>query len=64
MPAGEAWIFDAWRLHNVLNPTGDQRIHLVADTVGSATFWDLVARGERPFGDNGGRARAGPPRPP
>lgn len=53
MPAGEAWIFDAWRLHNVLNPTGDQRIHLVADTVGSATFWDLVARGERPFGDNG-----------
>ncbi len=60
MPAGEAWIFDAWRLHNVLNPTGDQRIHLVADTVGSATFWDLVARGERPFGDNG--AAPVPPR--
>ena len=57
MPAGEAWIFDAWRLHNVLNPTGDQRIHLVADTVGSATFWDLVARGERPFGDNGASPR-------
>ena len=53
MAAGEAWIFDAWRLHNVLNPTGDRRIHLVGDTVGSAAFWSLVERGERPFGDNG-----------
>ncbi|HEX2224967.1 MAG TPA: TIGR03032 family protein, partial [Thermoanaerobaculia bacterium] len=34
------------------------RIHLVADTVGSAAFWDLAARGERPFG---GDAPAGPP---
>lgn len=53
MAAGEAWIFDAWRMHNVLNPTGDQRIHLVADTVGSAAFWQLVAAGERPFAANG-----------
>jgi hypothetical protein len=53
MAAGEAWIFDAWRLHNVLNPTGDQRIHLVGDTVGSAAFWELAERGERPFSDNG-----------
>ena len=53
MAAGEAWIFDAWRMHNVLNPTGDQRIHLVGDTVGSAAFWELVARGERPFSENG-----------
>ena len=52
MAAGEAWIFDAWKLHNVLNPTGDQRIHLVGDTVGSASFWNLVARGERPFAEN------------
>lgn len=44
MPAGEAWIFDAWKRHNVVNPTGDRRIHLVADTVGSGRFWDLVAR--------------------
>ena len=55
MPAGEAWIFDAWRLHNVLNPTGDQRIHLVADTVGPGR---AAVRRQR------GRARAGPPRPP
>ena len=50
MGAGEAWIFDAWQLHNVLNPTGGARIHLVVDTVGSAAFWELVERGERPFG--------------
>jgi hypothetical protein len=53
MPAGEAWIFDAWKLHNVLNPTGDQRIHLVGDTVGSAAFWGLVEQGEWPFAENG-----------
>lgn len=43
MAAGEAWIFDTWRVHNVLNPNPTRRIHLVADTVGSAAFWDLVA---------------------
>ena len=53
MAEGQSWIFDAWRQHNVLNPTGDRRIHLVADTVGSANFWDLVAQGERPFAPNG-----------
>ena len=55
MPEGQAWIFDAWRKHNVLNPTGDRRIHLVADTVGSARFWNLVKRGRRPFADDGHR---------
>lgn len=48
MAAGQSWIFDAWRPHNVLNTTGDRRIHLVADTVGTAAFWDLVGRGQRP----------------
>jgi Sulfotransferase family/Aspartyl/Asparaginyl beta-hydroxylase len=46
MAAGEAWIFDNWRLHNVLNPTPDERIHLVADTAGNAAFWQLVGTGE------------------
>jgi uncharacterized protein (TIGR03032 family) len=50
MAAGEAWIFDTWKRHNVLNPNPTRRIHLVADTVGSARFWELVARGERPYG--------------
>lgn len=45
MAAGEAWIFDTWRIHNVLNPHPTRRIHLVADTIGSAAFWDLVDRG-------------------
>jgi uncharacterized protein (TIGR03032 family) len=56
MAAGEAWIFDAWRRHNVLNPTSARRIHLVADTVGSDAFWKLVAAGHRPFADNGEEA--------
>lgn len=43
MAAGESWIFDTWKRHNVLNPNPTRRIHLVADSVGSAAFWDLVA---------------------
>ena len=42
MAAGECWIFDTWRRHNVLNPTAHERIHLVMDTVGSEAFWKLV----------------------
>lgn len=49
MAPGETWIFDTWRLHNVLNPNERARIHLVADTVGSASFWDLAALAQRPF---------------
>ena len=46
MAAGEAWIFDNWRLHAVENPTASARVHLVADTTGSAAFWELAARGQ------------------
>jgi hypothetical protein len=46
MAAGEAWIFDNWREHKVSNPTTDARIHLVADTAGTSTFWRLVNQGE------------------
>jgi len=46
MDAGEAWLFDNWRLHRVENPTPFERIHLVADTSGSASFWQFVAQGE------------------
>lgn len=41
---GEVWAVDTWRRHRVVNPTRHPRIHLVVDTVGSAPFWDLVAR--------------------
>jgi uncharacterized protein (TIGR03032 family) len=49
MAPGEAWIFDSWMRHNVLNPADAPRIHLVADTVGSGKFWSLVERSARPF---------------
>jgi LPS sulfotransferase NodH len=48
MVAGEVWIFDNWRLHSVENPTERERIHLVADTSGSAAFWQLVAQSGSP----------------
>ncbi len=44
MAAGECWIFDTWRTHQVLNAADDERIHLVADTIGSDQFaapWEL-----------------------
>ena len=43
MAAGEAWIFDNWREHRVLNGSPEARIHLVADTAGTSAFWRLVA---------------------
>ncbi|OOG49431.1 hypothetical protein B0E50_04720 [Rhodanobacter sp. C01] len=48
MAPGECWIFDTWRNHQVINADDDERIHLVADTVGSESFWNLVGRGRVP----------------
>jgi hypothetical protein len=48
MAAGEAWVFDNWRLHRVEHSTPDERIHLVADTTGTAAFWQFVAGSQRP----------------
>jgi hypothetical protein len=48
MRPGECWIFDTWRQHRVINAADDERVHLVADTVGSVEFWDLVSRGRVP----------------
>lgn len=45
MAEGEAWIFDNWRPHHVLNGSGIRRVHLVIDTVGSAAFWQLASTG-------------------
>lgn len=42
MAAGEAWIFDNWRVHHVENQTTQERIHLVADTTGTAAFWQFA----------------------
>jgi hypothetical protein len=48
MAQGECWIFDTWRPHRVLNPAAHERVHLVADSVGSEAFWELAARGRAP----------------
>lgn len=48
MAAGEAWVFDNWRLHRVENPTSVERVHLVADTSGTAPFWRFVFQGDVP----------------
>ncbi len=45
MKPGEFWIFDTWRMHNVINPEPTERIHLVIDTVGSPEFWAAIAPG-------------------
>ncbi len=42
MAEGEAWIFDSWKMHRVVNPSGKTRVHLVIDTSGSPEFWELV----------------------
>lgn len=47
MAAGEAWIFDNWRIHSVENKAPQERIHLVADTTGTAAFWQFAC-GEAP----------------
>ncbi len=48
MAAGECWIFDTTRRHNVFNPEPTRRIHLVSDTVGSAAFAELMKRARNP----------------
>lgn len=48
MAAGECWIFDTWRPHRVINSVAQERIHLVADTVGSEAFWEFAERGRTP----------------
>lgn len=44
MAEGQAWIFDNWKKHAVFNRSRRRRIHLVADTLGSAQFWSMVDR--------------------
>jgi len=50
MAAGEAWIFDNWRRHHVKNGANEARIHLVADTTGTAAFWRFACGQAPPRG--------------
>ena len=47
MAAGEAWLFDSWRRHRVVNGSSSDRIHLVIDIAGSARFWRMVRSVQR-----------------
>ena len=42
MAAGECWVFDSFRWHDVQNGGGERRIHLVLDTVGGDRISELV----------------------
>lgn len=42
MAAGECWLFDSFRWHRVQNPSDQQRIHLVLDTVGGGRLRELI----------------------
>jgi hypothetical protein len=42
MGAGEAWTFDNWRTHQVVNDTDVRRVHLTFDTFGSHAFWSMA----------------------
>jgi hypothetical protein len=42
MAAGECWVFDSFRWHDVQNKGGERRIHLVLDTVGGEGFSQLL----------------------
>jgi len=46
MAEGDCWVFNTWKMHTVKNNTKQTRIHLVADTVGSAALWDMIDNAE------------------
>jgi len=55
MAPGEAWIFDAWKMHRVVNPSGHTRVHLVIDTAGSPEFLEIIDKSKVFSSDTGGR---------
>ena len=65
LPAGEAGSSTPRGFTTCSTPTGDECIHLVADTVGSANVPDLVASRCPPSATTGGTSPcAAPHRPP
>jgi hypothetical protein len=46
MAAGDCWIFDSFRWHDVQNKGSEQRIHLVIDTVGGGLLPELMSAAE------------------
>jgi hypothetical protein len=48
MGAGECWLFDSFRWHDVQNQGDAQRIHLVLDTVGGGLLPQMLKAAESP----------------
>ena len=46
MAAGDCWLFDSFRWHNVQNQGDQQRIHLVLDTIGGGRLRELMQLAE------------------
>jgi hypothetical protein len=46
MAAGEAWVHDDWRRHQLENPGAEAALHLVAETAGTSRFWQFVREGQ------------------
>lgn len=46
MAAGECWVFDSFRWHDVQNKGSERRVHLVLDTVGGDRLSDLIEAAE------------------
>ena len=46
MAAGECWIFDSFRWHDVQNKGAERRVHLVLDTVGGGILPELIRAAE------------------
>ena len=42
MAAGECWVFDSFRWHEVHNRGRERRVHLVLDTVVTERLWDMI----------------------
>lgn len=52
MQAGDAWIFDSWKYHQVKNNSDLFRVHLVIDICGDANFWRMTQSGAVPWIDS------------
>lgn len=46
MTAGECWVFDSFKRHEVHNRGDAHRVHLVIDTVGGGKLWDFIEQAE------------------
>ena len=49
MAAGEAWTFNNYEIHRVVNGMQQSRIHLVIDTKGSPALWKMLEQSEQPY---------------